>query len=138
MSTVRKVTFLSLAAFIIAVSGCGDEDANPRADEAISKELFIEAYVELRQEGLRSPMTEISLEDRDRILEELGVTEEDLFTFVDVWGTDGDFMVEVWETIDSLMTEDRMMGRPGRPESEEENPEGTGDSRRGSRGVGQP
>jgi hypothetical protein len=138
MSTVRKVTFLSLAAFVIAVPGCGDEDTNPRAEETISKELFIEAYVELRQEGLRSPMMEISLEDRDRILEELGVTEEDLFTFVDVWGTHGDFMVEVWETIDSLMTEDRMMGRSGRPQSEEDEHEGSGDSRRNSRGVGNP
>ena len=132
---MRKATFLSLTAFAIAVTGCDDGETNPRAEEAISKELFIAAYVELRQEGLRSPMMEISLEARDRILEDLGVTEEDLFTFVDVWGTHGDFMVEVWQTIDSLMTEDRMMGRPGRPEAEEADP---GDSRRDSRGVGDP
>ena len=54
---------------------------------------------------------ELSLEARDRVLEEVGVSEEDLLTFVDIWGNDGDLMVEIWGTIDSLMTQDRMLGR---------------------------
>ena len=135
---MRNVSFLFLTAFAIAAAGCGDKDTNPRADEAISKELFIEAYVELRREGLRSPMMEISLETRDRVLKEVGVTEEELLKFVDVWGTHGEFMLEVWETIDSLMTQDRMMGRPGRQEGEEDDAEGSNNSRGNPRGVGIP
>jgi len=119
---VRIVTSLFLTALLLGVAGCNSKPVNPRAEEAISKELFIEAYVQLRMEGLRSPMMEISLENRDRILEEVGVTEEELFTFVDVWGADGEFMVEVWGTIDSLMTQERMSGRGGRDGGDEEDP----------------
>lgn len=119
---MRIVTFLFLTPLLLGVAGCNREPVNPRAEEAISKELFTEAYVKLRMEGLRSPMMEISLEDRDRILEEVGVTEEELLTFVDVWGADGEFMVEVWGTIDSLMTQERMKGRGGLDGADEEDP----------------
>lgn len=120
---MRIVTFFSLTALVLGVVGCGNQDTNPRATEAISKELFVEAYVRLRQEGLRSPMMEITIETRDQVLEEVGVTEEELFTFLDVWGSEGEFMVEVWGAIDSLMTEDRMLGRGRQPVNEGEDPE---------------
>ncbi len=120
---MRIVTFFSLIALFLGVAGCGGEDSPPLAEGAISKELFIEAYVQLRREGLRAPMMEINIETRDRVLEEVGVTEEELFTFVEVWGNDGELMVEVWGTIDSLMTQDRMMGRGGRADDDEGDPE---------------
>ena len=130
---MRIVTFSFLAALFFSVAGCNSEPENPRAEEAISKELFIEAYVKLRMEGLRSPMMEISLEDRDQVLEEVGVTEEELLTFVEVWGADGEFMVEVWGTIDSLMMDARMDARGGRDRGDEEDP---GESAIDFRGAG--
>lgn len=133
---MRFVILVSLTVLTLGFAGCGAEDPHPLADEAISKELFIEAYVQLRREGLRSPMMEISIDTRDRVLEEVGVTEEELFTFVEVWGSDGEFMVAVWDTIDSKMKQDRMLGRGGRAgdEVEEDPEEGSIDFR----GVGGP
>jgi hypothetical protein len=50
---------------------------------------------------------EISIQARDRILADLGVTEDDLLTFVDVWGSDAEMMVTVWEEVDSLLKAER-------------------------------
>lgn len=120
--TVRIVTCLSLTALFLGVAGCGGKDSNPRAGEAISKELFIEAYVQLRLVGLRSPSKALSLEARDRVLEKVGTTEEELLTFVEIWGNNGDVMVEVWGSIDSLMTQERMRDRGRPPVNDEDDP----------------
>jgi len=71
------------------------------------REDFVQAYYQLRVEGLRSPEMEISLEARNRILEDLGVTEDDLLNFAEVWGSDGEVMQEIWQEVDSLMREAR-------------------------------
>ncbi len=40
------------------------------------------------------------MEERDRILAELGLTPEDLIEFVEAHGRDIPFMQEVWEEVD--------------------------------------
>ena len=105
---LRIVTFLTAGTLVLAIAGCAGSGSNPGEGDTISRDTFIRAYFELRMKGLRSPQMEISREDRDRVLNEVGVTEEELLTFVDLWGTDLEMMQGIWENVDSLMREARM------------------------------
>lgn len=129
---MRIPAFISVGALVFSVVTCGPGESNPRADEAISSEAFVQAYFQLQTVGLKSPQREIDLRTRDSILSDLGLTEEDLLTFVDVWGGDGEVMVGVWQALDSLMREERS--------SEAEDPTGEdyepGEDDVGPRGVG--
>jgi hypothetical protein len=103
-----------MGAVTLSAVACTRAGVNPRADEAISREAFVQTYFELRVAGLRSPQIEISIEARDSILANRGLTEEDLLTFVDVWGSDPEVMRGIWEEVDSLEKAGRI--------SREENP----------------
>jgi hypothetical protein len=116
---VRIVTFFAIGSLLVNTVACSGETSGPSSGETISRQQFIEAYHQLRREGLRSPTMEIGLEARDRILEELGLTEDDLLTFADVWGSNPEVMVSIWEEVDSLMRMDRLEGRGG-PRLEED------------------
>ena len=85
---------------------CDNGSAAPE-EETIPREAFIEAYVALREVGLRSPQQLISEEERERILGEQGVTEEELFAFVDVHGNRVEFMRDVWNDIEERLEEMR-------------------------------
>jgi len=99
---VRILVFAAIGAVTFSVVACNRTSVNPRADEAISREAFVQTYFELRVTGLRSPQIEISLEARDSILANRGLTEEDLLTFVEVWGSYPEVMRGIWEEVDSL------------------------------------
>lgn len=101
--------------------------------DTISRTTFVEVYYELRKKGLRSPGMEITIEGRDSVLAEHGVTEEDLLAFVDAWGSDFELMRGIWEEVDSLQREDRMEGRGGETGREGDGP---GEGRQGLRGSG--
>lgn len=107
--------------FVLALVGvgCTSNGPDPVGEEAISREAFVEAYRELRIAALRNPTGEIDLRDRDRILADLGVTEEDLEQFVEVWGRNGPFMEGVWHEVDSLMSEGWTDPPPGGEEEED-------------------
>jgi len=77
---------------------------------AISRDRFIQAFVELRKAALSSSDEEIDLADRDRILDSMDLTDQDLLTFVDVWGRDGEMMQAVWQDVDSILRESRTDG----------------------------
>jgi hypothetical protein len=102
--------FLSVALFLPA--GCASGGPEEGAEPVISRAEFIEAYVDLRIEALRMPGEEMTLEARDRVLEELGLTEDELIHFVEVNGRDVQFMRRVWEEVDSIITEKRGLPTP--------------------------
>ena len=83
------------------------ETAPPRwrRRATISQEAFIETYIALRVVGLRAPQQLISQEDRERILSEQGVTEEELLAFVDVHGQDVERMQDIWNEVESRLEE---------------------------------
>jgi hypothetical protein len=121
---------------ILATLGCGgpDSDASPR--ETISRDAFVEAYFQLRLNSLRAgPGETIDLNVRDSILGEIGVTPDELLTFVDVWGKDGEVMEEVWARIDSLVRQARVEASDDDYEDEEVLPD-TGTAPGPGRGVG--
>ena len=125
---------LPLGAAILCLAGCGGAGSGPPAGETISRETFVEAYHRLRTEALRSPDMEIGIQVRDSILAEMGITDGDLLTFAEVWGSDGDFMIGIWEEVDSLLREDRMRGFDESPSVLPERPGGRDPGRRGGSG----
>lgn len=104
---MRFVTLLILGFTPFAALACGGATSDSPAPDTISKDQFVEAYFELRKAGLRSRGMEITLDTRDSVLAELGLTEEDLITFAEVWGDDGEVMISVWEEVDSLLVQAR-------------------------------
>ena len=108
---LRLVTYLTFAGLSLLLSACSGAGSPPGADDTIDRDLFVEAYYLLRREAIRSPLMEISLSARNRILDDLEVTEQELIRFAEVWGSDGEVMTGIWQEVDSLLTADRMTGR---------------------------
>lgn len=97
---------IPLLGFVLLLSAgaCGiDEDAPPRNRETISRETFVATFVELRRSALESETGRITEEERERILSEHGITEDDLVTFVEVHGGRIDFMRDVWTDVEARL-----------------------------------
>ncbi len=84
---------------LAALQGCSD-GAAPGAEGVPSTEEFVSTYVDLRISALRTTSGEIRAEDRDSILAARGVTDADLFAFVDAHGRDATFMQTVWDSVE--------------------------------------
>lgn len=69
----------------------------------IDRETFIEAYVELRVAALSTDTARIAASDREAVLDEMGITEDDLIEFVEVHATDLEFMRDVWNEVELRM-----------------------------------
>lgn len=106
-SVRRGIPFLAVLLLPLLAS-CG---GNTR--EAIPRETFIEAYIALRSVAVRSPTGEVDPISRARILEERGLTEEDMLHFVEVHGRDVPFMGALWEEIDNEISRRAREGEPG-------------------------
>ena len=100
----RAILFSTL---ILLPASCSSGGPGTEKDETIAREVFVRAYVDLRVAALTGPTLEITPEEREQILADAGITEEDLLEFVEVWGSDVQIMKETWEEVDSLMQEER-------------------------------
>jgi len=105
-----RVLLLILASFI-GIS-CTKDNAGPEEGSTISRETFVEAYVQLRVQALRSPREELPLEERDEILARMGLEDQDLLTFVEIRGREVQVMRKIWEEVDSILQDMREIGRP--------------------------
>ena len=130
---VRIVTYLLLGAAGFLLAGCGGSESNSGGEDLISRETFIETYFQLRIAGLRSPQVDITLEARDEVLDEMGVTEDELLACVEYWGTDAEMMQGLWAEVDSLIRQARTQTEIQEPgDSEEGRPGARGNSPGGS------
>lgn len=93
----RSALLLTLCA-VPLLAGC--RDSGEEIEGVVTREQFVQAFSNLRVSALRSEGGEIVMEERDRILAELGLTPEDLIEFVEAHGRDIPFMQEVWEEVD--------------------------------------
>lgn len=107
--TARGVRKCLAGGLLCLLFACGGERA-PEARGTISRDVFVDTYVELRTAALHSPDGRVGPEAKAEILEAKGVTEADLLDYVDAHGARLQFMVEVWAEIDdtlrALRTED--------------------------------
>ncbi len=100
---MRRGRALGAALFVaaaLAAAGCDDPGG-----EAISREQFVESYVALRVAELRSPGAVIPDAEREAVLAELEITEEDLVGFAETHGGDVGFMEEVWGEVESKLNQ---------------------------------
>ena len=84
----------------LLLTGCAGDGAGPE-EETISRDTFIETYVALREVGLGAPNQIPSVNDRLDVLEEHGVSEQDLLQFVEVRGRNVDYMRDVWNEVET-------------------------------------
>jgi len=112
---LRSAFFFLLVPTILQALSCTPPGPEGGDSSVISRDAFIQAYVDLRVAALRSPGMELPLEERDRILVDLGLVDQDLLDFVEVRGRDIQFMRRVWEEIDSIITEKREITRSANP-----------------------
>ena len=75
-----------------------------------------DTYVDLRMATLLAGVDQIPLAERDRILAEHGVGEQDLLDFVDLRGGDPDYMHAVWDSVEARI--DRLRAEINAPAPE--------------------
>ena len=82
-----------------AAAACGGE-AEPVG--VLDREAFITTWVDLRTAALRTgdPLPEA---ERTRVLQERGVTEDQLLGFAEAHGNDPRYMAEVWTEVETRM-----------------------------------
>lgn len=118
---MRPLLYLFLAVPLL-VTGCGSESTEP-AEDTISREVFITAYVDLRMAALRNPEEELAPTERERILESHGVTSDELLRFVEVHSRDDPrVMQEIWAEVQDRIRRAREEAVAG------EAPDGTSDA----------
>ena len=87
-------------AVLLVAAGCEGE----APAETISREVFVETYVALRVEQLRgSGSDRLPAADRERVLAENGVTEEELLAFAEVHGRNPQFMEMLWADVETRL-----------------------------------
>jgi len=83
---------------LVLASGACAQPEGPESG-SLDRATFVDAWVDLRTAALASPAREISPTERDRILAERGVTQEELLTFAEVHGSDVSYMKEIWDEV---------------------------------------
>lgn len=89
-----KIRALAVTSALFAV-GCGGSNA-----DAIERDVFVAAYVDLRTTALDTDSARLSDADRDAVLARHGVTSDDLLHFADVHAEELEYMREVWNEIE--------------------------------------
>ena len=106
MSATPLTGLWVVAAGALALAACGTGTAS---NDGVETDTFVATYVELRLATLRAGVDAIPHADRDQILSDHGVSEDDLLQFVELHGRDPQFMASVWDTIQGLIDEARVI-----------------------------
>jgi hypothetical protein len=110
---VQYFKFPSLLLACVLATGCSFPTPGEASEDAISRESFINAYVELRVAALQAPGREVTVQLRDGVLDGMELQESDLLDFVEVHGKDVQYMRRLWEEVDSIFRDRRNPPEPG-------------------------
>jgi len=102
LRTSRFTYGFALAA-LLAPGACGGEPAV----ETVDRDVFVQAYADLRISALMTDSQRVSMPARDSILEGHGVTPEDLEVFAEVHSHDLEFMRDVWNDVELLLDKEQ-------------------------------
>lgn len=102
--TVKALQLLltSLLA-LLTLTACDPGFPSSEGDAPIDRDTFVAVYVELRVEALHWDGGRLPEGERDRILQEHGVTADDLRAFVQAHGRDVPYMTQVWTEVDERL-----------------------------------
>jgi len=96
---MRRLVALTVA---MIVAGCGGESSGPdTAADVIDRELFIQTMVDLRMDALDNTPMVIAEQEKEAILRERGVTEQDLRDFVEAHGRELVYMRDLWAEVEA-------------------------------------
>lgn len=109
---LRAARSVACLTAVLLGAACGDGAASAGGAPTISREAFVEVMVDLRTSPLLDPSGLLPSGEPERILEENGVTAEQMRSFVEVHGGDVPFMAEVWTEIDARVVEARRATEP--------------------------
>jgi len=103
----KRVPSILVAAvgLLVLTAACDNGIPGSGSGSTIEREQFIDAMVELRAEGVRSPTGRIAGATRDGILGRQGLEEDDLRHFVEVHGRNVPLMTEVWAEVQLRLAE---------------------------------
>ncbi len=109
-----------LMVLLVAPTACDPGFPTSEGEASVDRDTFVEVYVELRLAALEWESGRVPEAERDRILAEHGVSEDDLREFIEVHGRNVPFMNDVWhEVSDRIRAEmEPDEGLPGLPEGE--------------------
>lgn len=132
MAPLRTATYLLFLSALLPGTGCSFGPQGSDDGSTISREAFVDVLFDLRVAALQTSGQEITLEEKDRILEAHGLTEEDVLRFAEVRGGDPEFMEGVWAELRARLQDSRMELSGEEPgEDVEEEIRGIMDDRRG-------
>lgn len=104
---LSRGTAIAVAVSVLSGSlGCAGPGERGEA-ETLTREAFVETYTALRQAAMQSSSGVIAPEDRERVLAEQGVSEDELASFAETHGADDEFMRTIWEEVQEKITEQR-------------------------------
>ena len=95
--TSRRLAAVIALSFAPVIAGCGSGD---EFEGTITREAFIETYVDLRMSALDSEDQRVDSVARAEILGAHGVTADDLTHFADIHGSRLEFMRDVWADVE--------------------------------------
>jgi hypothetical protein len=103
--SIPALRLLALILLVSVLSACDDGIPRSGQGSTIDRQQFVAAMVGLRAAAVRSPSGRVNAAQRDEILAEHGLEEEDLMRYVEVHGTNVPHMTEVWAEIQDILAE---------------------------------
>jgi hypothetical protein len=89
-------------ALVLASMACGGStETATSSTETIPRDVFVQAYVELRMEAFDNTPKIITNAEKDLILNQRGISEDDMRHFIEVHGPDLEFMRDLWADIEA-------------------------------------
>lgn len=106
----RAPVLCRLPALLVALVtwACGSYGSEPAPEALIDREVFIDAYVDLRVAALRTDSQRIAHEDRSEILDRHGITEQHLLDFAETNADRLEFMRDVWNEVELRLDAESM------------------------------
>ena len=92
---------IATASVVFALAACGGQSL----PETIDRDVFVNAYADLRIAAVETDSGRIANSARDSILDAFEITEADLTVFAEVHAKELEFMRDIWNDIELLMDE---------------------------------
>ena len=103
--TLRRRIGIVLGIVVFAVGPGACTDGPPsEVPTTIERDLFIDAYVDLRDVALRKPSRVLNAAERDSLLAMHELTEDDLRTFLEVHHVEAEYMRDLWNEVEARIS----------------------------------
>ena len=99
----RRAIFALTMLLLVGSAACATEGTVDPDPDLVDRNTFVLVYTDLRVAALSNPRRDITEQDRDAVLQQHGVTSDDLLAFAEYYGPDIAFMRDVWNDIETRL-----------------------------------